>query len=144
MLNSRFDKVVGFAAGCFDVGPHAGHFLMLEEAKQNCEYLIVGLHIDPTIDRPDTKRKPLPSISERYISLSACKYVDEIIPYQTEDELLNLLRALKPNIRFLGADYRGKTFTGHDMAGVTNYFCSRDHDMSSTALREKIIAAGMK
>jgi glycerol-3-phosphate cytidylyltransferase len=144
MLNSRFNKVVGFAAGCFDVGPHAGHFLMLEEAKNNCEYLIVGLHVDPTTDRPDSKRKPLPSLSERYIALAACKFVDEIIPYQSEEELLNLLKALKPNIRFIGGDYKNMRFTGDDIAGLKNHFCSRDHDMSSTALRKKIIVAGIK
>ena len=126
---------IGFTCSCFDL-LHAGHILMLEEAKQQCDYLIVGLQTDPTIDRPE-KNKPIQSVTERYIQLAAVKYVNEIIPYATEQDLSNLLKALPIDIRIIGEDYRDKDFTGKDL-DIPLYYNKRRHKWSSTALRSKI------
>ena len=104
---------IGFTCSTFDL-LHAGHILMLDEAKQHCDYLIVGLQTDPTIDRPDTKNKPAQSIIERHIQLSAVKYVNEIIVYETEKDLLDLLKIYPINVRFVGEEYINKNFTGRD------------------------------
>jgi len=125
----------GFCASAFDL-LHTGHVVMLEDAKQQCEWLIVGLQTDPTIDRPD-KNKPVQSILERWIQLRGCKYVDEIIPYATEKDLLNLLLILKPDVRILGDEYRDKDFTGIDL-DIPLYFHQRDHNFSSTELRNRL------
>lgn len=130
---------VGFIASCFDLGPHAGHVQTMREAKQHCDYLVAALHVDPNRERP-VKNKPVQSVSERYFTLKACRYVDEVIPYETEAELLELLKLLNPDIRFLGDDYRGKPFTGQEL-GINIYFCSRIHSVSSSTIR-KIIKAG--
>ena len=127
---------VGIVASCFDLF-HAGHVLMLTEAKEHCDRLVVALQSDPTIDRPE-KNKPIQALSERYIQLAACKYVDEIIPYDTEADLLNLLKSYDWDYRFLGEDYVGRTdFTGYEL-GIPIHYCSRRHDYSSSNLREKI------
>lgn len=127
---------VGIVASCFDLF-HAGHVLMLTEAKEDCDRLVVALQSDPTIDRPE-KNKPIQGLSERYIQVAACKYVDEIIPYDTESDLYNLLAGYDWDVRFLGADYYGRTdFTGYDL-NIPIHYCSRKHDYSSSALREKI------
>lgn len=126
---------IGFTCSAFDL-LHAGHVSMLEEAKNQCGYLVVGLHTDPTIDRPE-KNRPVQSTLERYLQLKACKYVDEIIPYDTEHDLLNLLKVLKPDVRILGAEYKEKMFTGREL-DIPLYFNSRDHDYSSSGLRERI------
>ena len=115
---------------------HAGHCLMLQECKKRCDYLIVGLHTDPTIDRPE-KHKPIETVSERYIRLESCKYVDLIMLYDTEAELIKLLKKVKPDIRFLGADWKGKKFTGHELP-IKVIFTDRDHDYSSSNLRDRI------
>jgi len=125
----------GFCASAFDL-LHTGHVVMLEDAKQQCEWLIVGFQTDPTIDRPD-KNKPVQSILERWIQLRGCKYVDEIIPYATEKDLLNLLLILKPDVRILGDEYRDKDFTGIDL-DIPLYFHQRDHNFSSTELRNRL------
>jgi len=109
---------------------------MLEEAKQQCEWLIVGLQTDPTIDRPE-KNRPVQSVLERYIQLRGCKYVDEIIPYDTEQDLLNLLLILKPEVRIVGAEYEHKDFTGKDLP-IKIYYNKRDHNFSSTELRNRL------
>ena len=101
---------IGFTCGAFDL-LHAGHVVMLKEAKQNCDYLIVGLQTDPTLDRQE-KNKPIQSMYERYIQLQAIKYIDEIIPYDTEKSLLDLLESTPINIRFVGEDYENRSFTG--------------------------------
>lgn len=129
--------IIGFTCSCFDL-LHAGHILMLEEAKQQCDRLIVGLQTDPTLDRPE-KNKPIQSITERYIQLAAVKYVNEIIPYATEQDLSNLLKALPIDIRIIGEDYRDKDFTGKEL-NIPLYYNKREHDWSSTALRNKIKA----
>lgn len=127
---------VGIVASCFDLF-HAGHVLMLMEAKENCDRLVVALQSDPTIDRPE-KNKPIQGLSERYTQLAACKYVDEIIPYDTEADLFNLLAGYDWYIRFLGDDYVGRTdFTGYDLH-IPIHYCSRKHNYSSSSLRERI------
>tara|TARA_R110000824_G_scaffold81166_3_gene204096 strand:- start:594 stop:1067 length:474 start_codon:yes stop_codon:yes gene_type:complete len=125
----------GFTCGAFDL-LHAGHILMLEEARSVCDRLIVGLQTDPTIDRPD-KNKPIQSLDERKIQLRAVRYVDEIVQYNTEEELYELLQFINPEVRIVGADHRGKDFTGHDLP-IKIYFNSRDHQWSTTELRERI------
>lgn len=127
---------VGFTASAFDL-LHAGHILMLKEAKAQCDYLIVGLQVDPTIDRPN-KNKPVQSITERYIQLAAVTYVDEIIVYSTEDDLLQVLKSYPIDVRIIGEDYKGKQFTGHDLGLHDIYYNSRKHDYSSSNLRKRI------
>ena len=127
---------VGIVASCFDLF-HAGHILMLYEAKKNCDRLVVALQSDPTIDRPE-KNKPVQGMSERYIQVSACEYVDQVIPYDTEADLYNLLAGYDWDVRFLGEDYYGRTdFTGYDL-GIPIHYCSRKHSYSSSGLRERI------
>ncbi len=137
----RDGKKVGFTAGAFDLC-HAGHMLMFEEAKTQCDYLIVALHSDPTIDRPDTKNKPIMSVHERMIILKGIKYIDEILTYDTEVDLYNLLKENKLDIdvRILGVEYKGKQFTGHDLP-LPVYFNTRDHGFSTTELRERVYEA---
>lgn len=127
--------ITGFTCSCFDL-LHAGHILMLEEAKLQCDRLVVGLQTDPTLDRPE-KNAPIQSVTERYIQLAAVKYVDEIIPYSTEQDLSNLLKALPIDIRIIGEDYRDKDFTGKEL-NIPLYYNKREHDWSSSALRKKI------
>ena len=138
MGNNIFkDKKVGCTCSCFDL-LHAGHILMLEDSKKQSDYLIVGLQTDPTIDRPEEKNKPIQSLEERRIQLEAIKYVDEVIVYETENELYELLYKLMPNLRILGTDYEHKYFTGIEIDGIDIYFHKRDHDYSTSSLREKI------
>ena len=131
---------VGIVASCFDLF-HAGHVLMLMEAKENCDRLVVALQSDPTIDRPE-KNKPVQALSERYIQLEACKYVDQIVPYDTEADLYNLLAGYEWDVRFLGMDYINRTdFTGFDL-DIPIHYCSRKYNYSSSGLRERIVKAG--
>jgi len=132
-------KRIGITFGAFDL-LHAGHCLMLQEAKSQCDYLIVGLQTDPTIDRP-TKNKPVQSLVERYVQLKAISVVDEIIPYQTEAELLEIIKAIPIDVRIIGADYLNKDFTGKEIAdelGIETYFNRRDHAFSTTNLRLRV------
>lgn len=132
-------RKVGITFGCFDL-LHAGHCLMLQEAKTKCDYLIVGLQTDPTIDRA-TKNKPVQSLVERYIQLKAISVVDEIIPYQTESELLEIIRAIPIDVRIIGSDYLDKDFTGKaeaDQLGIETYYNRRDHAFSTTDLRLRV------
>ena len=126
---------VGFTCGSFDL-LHAGHVLMLEEAKSVCDKLIVGLQTDPSIDRL-SKNKPIQELKERFIQLSAVRYVDEVIVYETEDDLHALLQKIKPDIRILGKDHQGKKFTGHEL-DIELYFNTRNHEWSSSSLRKRI------
>ena len=96
---------VGITFSAFDL-LHAGHIGMLREAAENCDYLIVGLQTDPTIDRPDTKNKPVQTLVERYAQLNALKFIDEIVPYQTEQDLLDILELFQIDVRFLGEEYK--------------------------------------
>ena len=127
---------IGFTCSCFDL-LHAGHILMLKDAKKQCDYLIVGLQTDPTIDRPKEKNKPIQSLEERKIQLDAIKYIDEIIIYKSEKELYELLQKIKPNVRILGSDYINKSFTGDDLK-IEIYYHKRLHDYSSSSLRKRI------
>ena len=127
---------IGFTCSCFDL-LHAGHILMLKDAKEQCDKLIVGLQTDPTIDRPE-KNKPIQSFEERKIQLEAVKYVDDIIKYETEEELYQLLKLMRPNIRILGSDYEdGRYYTGMEL-NIPIHFHKRDHNYSSTNLRKAI------
>ena len=130
---------IGFTCSTFDLF-HAGHIIMLEEAKKQCEFLIVGLQTDPTIDRPDTKNKPVQGVFERFVQLQACRYVDQIIPYSSEKELRDILLSFPIDVRILGEEYEGKEFTGHDIA-MDFYFNKRKHSFSTTQLRQRVIAA---
>ena len=130
---------IGFTASTFDL-LHAGHVVMLEEAKRHCDYLIVGLQIDPTLDR-DHKNAPIQSIVERQIQLSAIKYVDEIIIYNTEADLEDLLLTLPINVKVMGEEYKGKDFTGKQICkdrGIKLIYNGRDHSFSSTSLRKRV------
>jgi len=129
---------VGFTCSTFDL-LHAGHIIMLEECKSLCDYLIVGLQVDPSVDRPE-KNKPVQSITERYIQLKAVKFVDQIIPYSTEADLLNMLLFLPIDIRILGEEYQDKHFTGREIPGHIEicHFNKRRHSYSSTELRQRI------
>ena len=130
---------IGITFSTFDLF-HAGHVKMLEDAKRKCDYLIVGLQTDPTIDR-STKNKPVQSLVERYIQVKACKYVDEIVPYSTEGELLEILQSFKIDLRIVGEDYLDKDFTGKQFCienGIEIYYNSRKHGFSSTTLRNKL------
>ena len=130
--------VVGFTCGSFDL-LHAGHIKMLEECKLVCDHLVVGLQTDPSIDR-DSKNSPIQSLEEREIQLSAVKYVNEIVVYETEQNLVELLERLKPDVRILGADWAGKNFTGCDLP-IKCYFNSRNHIWSTSELRVRIYEA---
>jgi len=133
-------KPVGFTCSTFDL-LHAGHILMLAEAKSVCEYLIVGLQLDPSIDRPENKNKPVQSIVERYVQLSAVKFVDEIIVYQNEKDLEDLLMFLPITIRIIGEEYRDKNFTGKEICeqrGIRIFYNDRKHSFSTTELRKRI------
>ena len=127
---------IGFTCSCFDL-LHAGHILMLKDSKKQCDYLVVGLQTDPTIDRSE-KNKPIQSLQERKIQLEAIKYIDKIIIYETENDLYRLLYDMMPDIRILGTDYLDKYFTGIDIEGIDVYFHERDHNYSTSSLREKI------
>jgi len=131
---------VGITFSTFDL-LHAGHVAMLREAKSKCDYLIVGLQSDPTIDRPDTKNSPIQTMFERYLQLKAVEYVDEVVPYQTERDLEDILETLPINIRILGEEYRDKDFTGKDICrkrGIELYFNKRDHRFSTSDLRKRV------
>ncbi len=136
MSKNKKNKTVGFTCSCFDL-LHAGHILMLKDAKKQCDHLIVGLQTDPTIDRPDSKNKPIQSLKERKIQLNAVKYIDEIIDYDTEENLYSILKKIKPDVRILGSDYKEKYFTGKDL-NIKIYYHNRLHNFSSRALRTKI------
>lgn len=127
----------GFTCSCFDLF-HAGHIMMLKEAKSKCEYLIVGLQTDPTIDRPE-KNKPIQSVVERFIQLESCKYVDEVVVYATEKDLIDILYTYPINIRFVGEEYKDKEFTGKDLEHIEMYYNSRKHSFSTTELRHRVI-----
>lgn len=128
-------KLVGFLASAFDL-LHAGHCLILKEAKERCDHVVAALQTDPTIDRPE-KNKPVQSLEERRIQLEACKYVDEIVQYDTEHDLATILKDIRPDIRFLGSEYQGRKVTGGEYCEVL-YFHDRSHNYSSSGLRQRI------
>ena len=139
-LNYKDCGKIGFTCSTFDL-LHAGHITMLEEAKHHCDYLIVGLQTDPTVDRPDTKNPPVQTIVERQIQLAAVKYIDEIVVYTTEQDLTDLLLTLPIDVRVLVDEYKTKDFTGKDIAkarGCKIVYNGRDHSFSSTSLRQRV------
>ena len=139
MPDDMTGRPVGFTCSTFDL-LHAGHILMLAECKQICDYLIVGVQSDPSIDRPETKNKPVQSIVERYVQLSAVKFVDEIIVYNTEKDLEDMLMFLPISVRIIGEEYKDKDFTGKQICedrGIKIWFNSRSHRFSSSELRQR-------
>ena len=131
--------IVGFTASAFDL-LHAGHVQMLREAKENCDYLLVGLQTDPTLDRTD-KKPPVQTIVERYTQLKGIEYVDEIIPYGTEQDLEDILTMYHINVRVIGEEYRDKEFTGKDICerlGIDIHFNKRNHRFSTSDLRKRV------
>ena len=136
-------KKIGITFSTFDL-MHAGHVAMLAEAKNHCDYLIAGLQTDPTIDRPDTKNAPIQTIVERQIQLAACRYVDEVVVYSTEQDLIDLLLILPLDVRVLGVEYEGKPFSGEAecyQRGIQLVFNGRDHSFSSSSLRKRVAHA---
>jgi glycerol-3-phosphate cytidylyltransferase len=131
----------GFTCSTFDLF-HAGHIMMLKEAKDQCDYLIVGLQTDPTIDRPE-KNKPVQTVFERFVQLDACRYVDEVIVYATEKELLDILLSYPIDVRILGDEYANKSFTGQEL-DIELYFNKRKHSFSTTELRQRVVDAERK
>jgi glycerol-3-phosphate cytidylyltransferase len=132
---------IGFTCSTFDLF-HAGHIMMLKEARTQCDYLIVGLQTDPTIDRPLEKNKPVQSVFERYEQLKACKYIDEILVYATEKDLVDILLSYPIDVRILGNEYEHKNFTGRNECverGIQFYFNKRDHSFSTTELRQRVV-----
>lgn len=130
---------IGITFSAFDL-LHAGHITMLEEAKRQCDYLIAALQTDPTIDRPE-KNRPTQSVVERYIQLKGCKFVDEIVPYATEQDLEDILRSFRIDVRIIGDEYKDKNFTGRtycEEKGIVLYFNVRDHRFSSSSLRKEV------
>jgi glycerol-3-phosphate cytidylyltransferase len=130
---------VGITFSTFDL-LHAGHILMLEEAKTQCDWLVVALQSDPTVDRPE-KNKPIQTMYERYIQLKGCRYVDEIVPYTTEEEVRLILESRPFDVRIIGEDYKDIDFTGKDICderGIRIYYNSRQHHLSSSELRKRI------
>ena len=145
MPDDMTNKRVGFTCSTFDL-LHAGHILMLAEAKTKCDHLIVAVQTDPTIDRPDTKNKPVQSIVERFVQLSAVKYVDDIIVYQTERDLEDMLMILPITVRIVGEEYKDKHLTGRDICeqrGIEIYYNSRTHRFSSSELRQRTYQSEM-
>ncbi len=136
-------KKVGFTCSCFDL-LHAGHYLMLKDSKAQCDFLVVGLQTDPTLNEEyrlktggKNKNKPIQDYNERLIQIDGCKYVDYIVKYESEDELYNIIKEINPDVRILGSDWNGKEYTGHDLP--TNiHWHHRDHDYSTSNLRKRI------
>lgn len=141
-LKSKGTKI-GITFSTFDLF-HAGHVAMLAEAKNHCDYLIAGLQTDPTIDRPETKNKPVQSIVERQIQLASCRYVDEVVVYQTEQDLIDILLTLPIDVRILGVEYKNKDFSGKaacQIKGMEIIYNARDHSFSSSSLRKRVAEA---
>ena len=137
---------IGFTCSSFDLF-HAGHYLMLEDCKKQCDHLIVGLQKDPTIDEKyrlktggKNKNKPIQTFEERYIQIKGCKYIDEIVEYTTEDELYELLLKINPDVRILGSDWEGKEYTGYNL-DIPIYFHNRNHNYSTSNLRKRVYNA---
>ena len=131
--------MVGITFSSFDLF-HSGHVAMLKEAKENCDHMMVGLQTDPTIDRPE-KNKPIQSTFERYVQLEGCKYIDQIIPYETEKDLIDILLTYNINVRFIGEEYKTKQFTGKQLCvdkGIEIYYNKRQHSFSTSGLRKRI------
>lgn len=139
LQNERKSKSIGITFSAFDLF-HAGHVAMLKEASELCDYLIVGLQIDPSIERPE-KNSPIQSVFERYVQLKGCIYIDEIIPYTYEREVEDILLTYPINVRFIGEEYRDKNFTGKaicESKDIHIHYNNRKHTFSSSGLRKRI------
>ena len=128
-------KKIGFTCSCFDL-LHCGHCIMLEDCKNQCDILIIGLQTDPTIDRKD-KNKPVQDYEERMIMIKSIKYVDEVIEYSTEAGLMEILKLLNPDVRIIGTDWKGKPYTGHELP-IKMHWHERNHDWSTSNLRKRV------
>lgn len=138
-LNKPLEEItIGLTASSFDLF-HAGHVAMLMEAKSLCDYLIVGLLSDPTIDRGDTKNKPVQSLFERYIQVAGCKYVDEIIPFESEKDLEDMILTINPDIRLCGIEYKNTDHTGVGLSPI--HYNERRHSFSTSDLRRRVTLA---
>jgi len=138
------NKKIGITFSTFDLGPHAGHIAMLAEARRHCDYLIVGLQNDPTVDRPETKNSPVQTLFERQLQISSCRYVDEVVIYNTEKDLEDILLTLPIDVRILGVEYEDKEFTGREICrarSIELVFNGRDHSFSSSNLRRRVYEA---
>ena len=135
------EKIRGITFGSFDLC-HYGHALMFEECKQYCDYLIVGVQSDPSIDRPE-KNLPIQSHTERMGIVSSLKFVDEVIPYNTESDLIKVLKEVNPDVRILGADHEGTEYTGYELP-IKCIFNTRDHGYSTSELRKRVYEAEKK
>jgi glycerol-3-phosphate cytidylyltransferase len=133
------EGIVGFTSSAFDLF-HAGHVAMLAEAKQHCDFLVVGLLIDPTKDRPDSKNRPVQTAFERWLMIQANQYIDEIIPFETEKDLEDMIKIIKPHLRFVGEEYKDVEHTGKHIEGVKIIYNERRHTFSSSELRERVLA----
>jgi|AntAceMinimDraft_5_1070358.scaffolds.fasta_scaffold14424_2 glycerol-3-phosphate cytidylyltransferase len=129
---------IGFTCSTFDL-LHAGHIVMLQEAKSLCDYLICGLLTDPTLERPGTKNKPIQTPFERYVQLAGCKYVDEVIPFSTEQEIVDMILAIQPDIRIVGEEYEHTDHTGKGLCPI--HYNKRKHSFSSSDLRQRVLEA---
>nr|QBK87451.1 MAG: cytidylyltransferase-like protein [Marseillevirus LCMAC201] len=137
ILNKKYaGKRVGFTCSCFDL-VHPGHIKMLQDTREQCDILIVGLQTDPTLDRPE-KNKPVQTLKERGIMLRAIKYIDEVIEYSYESELHKILCTLRIDVRVLGTDWKGNPYTGSDLP-IPIYWHQRNHNWSTTELRQRIL-----
>tara|TARA_R110002167_G_scaffold34895_8_gene111490 strand:- start:625 stop:1071 length:447 start_codon:yes stop_codon:yes gene_type:complete len=130
---------IGFTCSCFDM-LHAGHITMLQEAKSVCEHLIVGLQLNPSVDRNE-KQTPVQSLLERQLQLQAIKYVDQVLIYETEKDLLDLIIALPIDVRIIGEEYRSKNFTGSEVDGIEIYYNKRKHQWSTTDLKKRAMSS---
>lgn len=131
-------KLIGFTASTADLG-HTGLLIMLEELKNECDFVIFGLLSDPTIDRPDSKNFPIETLFERWIRMSSCKFIDMIIPFSTEQDLENMLQIIMPDIRFVGEEYKNLDHTGKNIKDINIIYNKRKHNYSSSGLRKKIL-----
>ena len=138
IIENNPGKKIGFTCSCFDI-LHSGHVLMLKDASSQCDILVIGLQTDPTIDRPE-KNKPIQSYDERLIMVQSIKYIDYILQYATEDDLLKILNRLNPSVRIIGSDWKGKKYTGYDLP-IQMYWHNRTHNWSSSGLRKRIYEA---
>ena len=133
--------IIGFTCSAFDLF-HAGHVVMLQESKEMCDYLIVGLLIDPTVDRADTKNKPIQSVIERYLQVAGCKYVDEIIPFEKEQDIVDLILTINPDIRIVGEEYENTNHTGKGLCTI--HYNKRRHSFSTSELRDRVTKKALK
>ena len=134
-------KIVGFTASTSDLG-QPGLLIMLEQLKSECDFVIFALLSDPTIDRPESKNFPVETLFERWIRMSSCKYIDMIIPFSTEKDLENMLKIIKPDIRYVGEEYKNDyNHTGRNIEGIKIIYNERKHDYSTTNLRKRIYEA---